>query len=298
MASWPGPMRMTGSLRRGLLAALCILLTAFGPAAAATAAPALPPVMLLIPSPAPGIAMHATLFRPPGRGPFPLAIINHGSAEDEFARATMPMPSFPGLTAWFVAHGYAVLVPLRPGHGATGGPYLEGQGPCDHADYAGAGSATADSIMATVAWMAKQPFVRSRGMIVVGNSAGGWGALALATRNPPEVAAIVAFAPGRGGHRYNRPGSNCSPDNLVTAAAVYGKTARAPTLWMSAANDTYFPPDLTRRMADAYRGAGGRLEYDLLPAVGNEGHGLILADGAATWAPYLEKFLGAVANRR
>jgi alpha-beta hydrolase superfamily lysophospholipase len=31
------------------------------------------------------------------------------------------MPEFRGLTDWFLGRGYAVLLPQRPGHGATGG---------------------------------------------------------------------------------------------------------------------------------------------------------------------------------
>lgn len=266
--------------------------------AVAAPVPPMAATSLLIPFPTAGVAMHATLFRPAGAGPFPLAILNHGSEEDEWKRATMDMPAFPGVTAWFLSHGYAVVMPLRPGHGATGGPYLEEQGRCTDADFLKSGYATADSITATIDYMARQSFIRPAGIVVVGNSAGAWGGLALASRNPPRVSAIIGFAPGRGGHRYNRAGENCSPDRLVSAAASYGRTARVPTLSLYAGNDTYFPPELSRRMADAYRSGGGKLEYDLLPAVGNEGHGLILADGAATWAPYLEKFLTSVGKPR
>ncbi|MEJ0097461.1 MAG: alpha/beta fold hydrolase [Bauldia sp.] len=266
-------------------------------AAQATADSALagpPHEPLRIPSTVPGLSMDATLFRPSGAGPFPLVVINHGSEEDFRARAAMAMPSFPALTAWFLARGYAVVVPERPGHGDTGGPYLEEQGACDNPDFAGSGLATADSIGAVVSFMARQPFIKPTGVIVVGNSAGGWGALALASRNPKGVAAVISFAGGRGGHKGNRAGANCAPDRLVAATATYGQTARIPSLWLYAADDTYFPPELSRRMADAYRAAGGNAEYDLLPAIEGEGHGLILMPSAATWAPYLEKFLTRV----
>jgi dienelactone hydrolase len=249
---------------------------------------------ILIPASVGGVSMHAKLFLPAGSGPFPLAVVNHGSEEDSWGRATMNMPSFPGITDWFLSRGYAVVLPLRPGNGETGGPYLEAQGQCANADFLKAGNGTADSIAAAIAYMVKQPHIRPAGVIVVGNSAGGWGALALASRNPPGVAAVIAFAPGRGGHQYNRPNDNCSPERLVASAAAFGKTARIPSLWLYAANDTYFPPDLSRRLADAYRDAGGKVEYNLLPPVGREGHGLIMADGAATWAPYLEGFLASL----
>ena len=144
--------------------------------------------------------MRATLFRPPGPGPFPLAVINHGSEQDPAKRARMPMPEFRSLTEWFLQRGYAVLLPQRPGHGETGGRYLEDQGGCASSNYEKAGNATANSIAAAIDFMAKQPFVKPTGMVVVGNSAGGWGAIALASRNPAGVAAVVNFAGGRGGH--------------------------------------------------------------------------------------------------
>ncbi|HZP19897.1 MAG TPA: alpha/beta fold hydrolase [Bauldia sp.] len=248
--------------------------------------------LLLIPSPARGTDMHAYFYRPAGAGPYPLAVINHGSDEDARKRAQLPMPSFDSLTEWFLAHGYAVLLPQRPGHGETGGPYIEAQGSCEAPDYVKSGNRTADSIAAAVDFMAAKPFIRKTGIIVVGNSAGGWGALAYAARNPKNVAAVIAFAAGRGGRNHNRAGWNCAPDRLVAAAGAFGATARMPTLWLYAANDSYFAPDLSRRMADAWRAAGGKAEYDLLPATSGDGHFVIQTDGPeATWEPYVAKFV-------
>ena len=97
-----------------------------------------------VPSPDPEIAAHAVLFRPPGDGPFRLAVIAHASTQNVLRRAQMPQPEYRALAAFLVARGFAVLVPERPGHGATGGRYLEDQGGCDEADYVRAGRATAD----------------------------------------------------------------------------------------------------------------------------------------------------------
>jgi pimeloyl-ACP methyl ester carboxylesterase len=127
---------------------------------------------------------------------------------------------------------------------------------------------------------------------VVGQSAGGWGALALASLNPDAVKAVINFAGGRGGHSYDRPNNNCAPDRLVEAARGFGRTAHIPTLWIYARNDSYFPPSLSRRMADAFRRAGGSAEYRLLPPVGAEGHQLIESNAAvALWSPLIETFL-------
>ena len=252
-----------------------------------------------VPSPVPGLLMQAELYRPAGNGPFPLAVINHGSEEDAGARARMAMPAFPALTDWLVAKGYAVLVPERAGHGVTGGPYLESQGWCGAPDYRKAGLGTAASIDTAMQYMLEQSFIRKGGVLVVGNSAGGWGALALAAENDPAVAGVVNFAGGRGGRDHNVAGNNCAPDRLVAAAAEFGQTARVPTLWLYAKNDSYFPPDLSRRMSSAFASTGGRVDYQLLPPVRGDGHALIETAGKeASWAPVLARFLDGLHRRR
>lgn len=228
----------------------------------------------LVPSPDLGAPSHAILFRPPGDGPFPLALIAHASTQNVLRRAQMPQPEYRALAAWLVARGFAVLVPERPGHGATGGKYLEDQGGCDEADYAKSGRATADVIAAAMGFVRQQPFIRTDGTVVIGHSAGGWGALALANEDPKNVAAIVVFAPGRGGHANDFPNQVCAPHTLMAAAGEFGKTARVPVTWLVAANDSYFSPILSRQLADAFRNAGGKVDFRVLGAYGGEGHWL------------------------
>ncbi|MES2193894.1 MAG: alpha/beta hydrolase [Pseudomonadota bacterium] len=228
----------------------------------------------LVPAPATDVAARARLFRPPGDGPFRLAVIAHASTQNVLRRAQMPQPEYRALAAWLVARGFAVLVPERPGHGATGGRYLEDQGGCVEADYARSGRATADAIAAAAGFVRKHPFIRPDGMVIVGHSAGAWGALALAGETPKEVSAIIAFAPGRGGHANDQPNKVCAPHALLAAAAEFGRTARVPVTWLVAANDSYFSPELSRRMADAFRGSGGKAGFHVLAASGSEGHWL------------------------
>jgi dienelactone hydrolase len=237
--------------------------------------------------------MRTVILRPPGPGPFPLMVMNHGSTQSAERRMAMALPDYGALARWFVRRGYAVALPQRPGHGATAGPYLEDQNGCDDADFLTAGYGAADSIAAAIAYLTTQPFVRRGGVIVVGQSAGAWGALALASRNPGGVTAVIAFAPGRGGRSYDRAGVNCVPERLVDAARRYGTTARLPTLWLYTENDSYFPPRLSRRLFEAFRtGSASRADYHLLPAFGADGHFLAEQDAAEPlWAPVLDEFL-------
>ena len=228
----------------------------------------------LVPSPDPATPAHAVLFRPPGDGPFPLALIAHATTQNVLRRAQMPQPEYRALAAWLVARGFAVLVPERLGHGATGGKYLEDQGGCDDADYARSGRATADEIAAAAGFVRRQSFIRPGAMAVIGHSAGAWGALALASEDPKDVAAIIAFAPGRGGRANDFPNQVCAPHTLISAAAEFGKAARVKVTWLVAANDSYFSPALSRQLADAFRSAGGQVDFHALPAYGSEGHWL------------------------
>jgi dienelactone hydrolase len=251
----------------------------------------------LVPSPDAGPAAHAVLFRPSGEGPFPLALIAHASTQNVLRRAQMPQPEYRALAAWLVARGFAVLVPERPGHGATGGRYLEDQGGCDEADYARAGHGTADSISVALRYLRGQSFIRQDNAVIVGHSAGAWGALALAGENPQGVAVIIAFAAGRGGHANDVPDRVCAPHTLMSAAAEFGKGARVPVTWLVAANDSYFSPELSRQLADAFRSGGAKVDFRVLPASGSEGHWLAESEaGVKAAGPELDRALKELAS--
>jgi dienelactone hydrolase len=238
----------------------------------------------LLPSPDPDTAARAILYRPPGDGPFRLALIAHASTQNPLRRAQMPQSEYRALAAFLVARGFAVLVPERPGHGATGGRYLEDQGDCDGADYDSAGRATAEAIAAALNYMRSQSFVRQQGAVILGHSAGAWGALALAGEKAKGVSAIVAFAAGRGGHANDLPNQVCARHSLLATAREFGKGARVPVTWLVAANDTYFSPGLSRQLADAFRSGGGSVDFHVLAASGSEGHWLAETDSVAAIA--------------
>jgi dienelactone hydrolase len=252
----------------------------------------------LVPSPDPDTAAHALLFRPPGEGPFRLAVIAHASTQNLLRRAQMPQPEYHALAAWLAARGFAVLVPERLGHGATGGRYLEDQGDCDEADYISAGRATAEAIAAALGYLRGQSFIRQDGAVIVGHSAGAWGALAFVGDNPQGVSSIIAFAPGRGGHANDLPNQVCAPHRLLSSAGEFGKRARLPVTWLVSANDTYFSPALSRQLTDAFRSSGGRVEFRVLGASGSEGHWLAETEsGVKSAGPELDRALRLASPR-
>jgi hypothetical protein len=140
--------------------------------------------------------------------------------------------------------------------------------------------------------MIAQTEVLPKGVIVAGQSGGGWGAIALSSLKSDSIRAIITFAAGCGGRVDGKPNNNCAPDRLVAAAAEFGSTEKIAMLSIYVENDSYFGPTLSKRVLDAYRGAGGNAEYHLLPAFGNEGHFFLhSADAIPIWSPIVSRFL-------
>jgi pimeloyl-ACP methyl ester carboxylesterase len=237
--------------------------------------------------------IQARLCRPERQGPAPLVVINHGSPPNPAQRAGMrPGDCDNEAVSWFLLRGHAVLLPLRRGYGASGGDWAEGYGRCGDADFAAAGRETARDILAAVDYGTRLPGIRPEGVIVVGQSAGGWGSLALAAMNPGQVARVVNMAGGRGGWAQGMPNTNCRPDRLVSGAAEFGRTARLRTLWIYTANDSFFGPELAAQMHAAFTEAGGAAQMHALEPWGRDGHLLFGGDGGtAVWGPILEAWL-------
>jgi dienelactone hydrolase len=146
-----------------------------------------------------GPMLQTRVLRPPGREPFPLAIVSHGSPPDGSQRPSMEIPTFSAVSNWLLQRGYMVALPLRRGYGRTGGPWLENFGSCSSPDYYRAGMITAQDIRTAIDYFRGRPEVQRDRILLIGLSAGGWGSLAAASQNPAGVFAVINFAGGRGG---------------------------------------------------------------------------------------------------
>ena len=290
--------------RRAAFALLALSALATVPAMAAEPGPQGPPIgqfheqPYLIPwdpeAGAGGLMLEATVYRPDGNGPWPLAIVSHGSPRDAAQRPTMHA-TYRTASQWLVYQGYAVVVPMRRGYGNSGGGWAENPGPCANSNYFNAGIASSQDLAVVIAYMRRQSFVDPKRIVLIGHSAGGWASLAAASRGLDGVIGVVNFAGGRGSQR---PDEVCRPDRLIDAVKSYGATTRVPTLWIYAENDHFFNPTLARQMFDTYVAAGApRAEFFRAPATGKDGHNFF-NEASGTWEPPVGAFLRKIGATR
>jgi dienelactone hydrolase len=279
-------------LRATLLTCLIVLCPALIEAAAPAAITDVTITMLAADASGPiTLRLVATEYRPIVAGRLPAIVLSHGAPGDPRARSDYT-GKYPILSDVFVDWGFVVLSPVRRGYGKSDGIFAEDYGSCDEPAYLQAGRETARDIEAAVVYLLQRPYVDRERIVLVGQSAGGWGSLAAASRGEVPIRGVVNFAGGRGGKRGNVPNDNCAPDRLVEAAGALGRTTAAPSLWLYTENDQFFGPALSRRMHEAYVARGGRANYHLLPAIGTDGHHLFgLKNGVALWKDKVERFL-------
>lgn len=246
-------------------------------------------------------AIQTRICRPDSDAPAGLVVINHGAPANSAARPRMQLHHCDEeATRWFLTRGYVVAFPLRRGYGANGGIAPEASTSCRETDFVRSGLETARDIQAVVQHLVTLPFLRPDRVVVLGQSAGGWGSVAYDSVAHPRVTAFISMAGGRGGHYELRPNNNCHPERLVEAAGHFGATATTPMLWIYTANDSFFAPALATAMHDAFTKAGGHAEFIQPGAFGSDGHELFFGrGGSAIWGPPVERYLaqqGALAR--
>jgi predicted esterase len=232
--------------------------------------------------------LEALFVRPSEPGRYPLALIAHGSPRSPAERSAMtPLAMLPQALE-FVRRGWAAVIVMRRGYGGSDGGWAETFGGCANPDYADGGYAGADDLKTTLEFVSHRPDVDPARMIAVGVSAGGFATVALTADPPSGLVAAISFAGGRGSLEDNKV---CRPDRLIDAFRAFGKRSRVPMLWVYAANDHFFGPDLAQQLDVAFTSAGGNVDFVGAPAFGSDGHGLFSPAGIPVWTPYVEKFL-------
>lgn len=245
------------------------------------------------------LAIALTLFRPPGDGPFPLAVVAHGRSSAK--RAELRRARFEQLARYLVAKGFAVMVPTRAGYGESADLFdPEASGPCNAKRYEPMARAAADQLLAVVDHARSLPWVDGSRWVLLGQSVGGLATLAVASRAPQGLAAAVNFSGGAGGDAVGRVGDPCSPQALSRLWRAQAGTARVPVLWLYWSHDRYWGEQWPRDWAKAWRDGGGQADFHQLspwgsePADGHDG----LARDMDRWAPLVEAHLAAAGFTR
>jgi dienelactone hydrolase len=278
---------------RGLASAVVLVAIALSSASPATAdntPVALDPtvneqvVMLPVSQNGQSFQFQTTLFKPPGNGPFPLLVMNHG--KDRGNSHQQVRDRFLAMSREFVKRGYAVAVPMRKGFAGSTGNYSDYG--CNMKDN---GLLQADDIEAALNTLVTLPWIDREHILVAGQSYGGLATIAFGTRRYPGVRGLLNFA---GGLRID--GNNCDwKRSLVSAFANYGAKSTLPSLWFYGENDSYFDPALAQRMTVAYQAAGGASQLVAYGAFKSDAHGMVGSrDGLSFWLPEVERFLKSV----
>jgi dienelactone hydrolase len=175
--------------------------------------------------PSGGLRIEAYLYRPPGEGPFPALIYNHGSRPGS-EREERP---FGHIAQAFVPAGYVVLVVERRGYGKSGGEMFSREVGLDRGSrFVNRLVAEAGDVEASIDHLAKQPFVDKRRIAVMGWSLGGIVTVLAASRRPDVRAAIDQAA---GALTWKK-----SPELQAKLREAAGKV-QIPLLTMIAEND-------------------------------------------------------------
>ena len=234
--------------------------------------------------------IKVTLFRESWREKAPYLILNHGRPTTKTDLLRMKRQRYVENARYFVSLGFVVLVPTRVGYGESGGPDVENAGSCHDQHYAEVFDSIAAQTAAVLQFAAKRPYVDLSRGVVVGQSFGGMGAIALSTMPIPGLLGTVNFSGGSGGHPVIRSANPCSADQLAKLLKNYGAHAQVPTLWLYTENDRYWGPDLPKTWFREFTQAGGKGEFVPISTHREEGHLIFLEDRNA-WAPPFEAFL-------
>jgi dienelactone hydrolase len=238
------------------------------------------------------VKLATITYKPAGEGPFPTLIYHHGSTgggrdPSIFARPYDPKP----LVDWFMARGWAVVLPSRRGRGGSEGTYDEGfaadraQGYSCEPDLSlpGADRALRDIDAITPVILA-QPFVDRSRVAIGGQSRGGILAVAWSGRQPAVPRAVVNFVGGWLSSRcWSRDEVNQS---LFTRGVPYGRS----TIWLYGDKDPYYPLHHSRANFTAFEAAGGKGEFhEYAPPEGLTGHQI--GSAPLLWSATLDAYL-------
>jgi dienelactone hydrolase len=222
------------------------------------------------------VALEVVIYKPPGAGPFPTVMFNHGSTGngDNPTLFTSTWTS-PALAGFFTQRGWMVAFPQRRGRCKSDGLYDEGFA-LDRSGYSsqperslpGLARAIID-IDAAADYLAGRHDVDAKRMLLGGVSRGGIASIACAGERPHRFVGVINFVGGW------VEGESLYADAINGTIARRGGRFAKPTLWLYGENDPFYSISHSRKNFEAFEAAGGTGTFRVFTLEdGQSGHGL------------------------
>lgn len=240
------------------------------------------------------VILNTVIYRPKGKGPFPLAVVHHGSTGDGRDPATA---DFVWANDWFAdvlnARGYLVAFPQRRGRGGSDGLYdegfaedrREGYSPETRLSLPGAERALADA-EAALATLRKRDDVAEGPIMLGGVSRGGVVALMQAGARPDDVSGVVNFV---GGWVSEGWGDETINPALFARGGAFG----GPVLSIYAEDDPYYSIPYSKQNLAALAEAGVESRLHVVTVAGS-GNGHWAMGYPNLWADAVDAYLDEV----
>lgn len=196
--------------------------------------------------------LEYSVMQPQDDLPHPLIIFTHGRNGPHPERYRNETEGYEAIRTALYEQGYVVMLLVRRGYGNSDGPDSE----LKDTPYESGLEASKD-LKSAVEFMKAQSYVDPEKIVVMGQSQGGWAAIAFSTVTVDGVLGTVNIS---GGINY----TNINFDDLPTRhskwiadCGKYGKTNVIPCLWIYSPNDTSIPGEASQAMFDSFKDNGG-----------------------------------------
>jgi len=214
------------------------------------------------------IRLEAVIFKPPGSGPFPLAVFHHGSIGRDATPGLIKQTWVSLEVADFLnKRGWLVAFPQRRGRGKSDGRYEE-----EHDSFGDLAKALAGADRALTDIGAANAALRSRRdvspgpVLVGGHSRGGALSIAYAGTDSEQIFGVINFVGGWFSEK--APSAELVNQTLLERGAHYDR----PTIWLYGQGDKFYSLSHSRKNFAAFERAGGRgkfIEFDVPNDVGH-----------------------------
>ncbi|MFO1151294.1 MAG: alpha/beta fold hydrolase [Alsobacter sp.] len=232
------------------------------------------------------LEMLVVRSRSAGTARLPVVLISHGKPASRADMAAVHATNYRSIAQDFARRGWLAVAVVRRGYGLSEGAFPSA-GTCRTGfDLLRQFHAEAEDLAGALAVIAARKEADATRVLALGASNGAMASLALAADQPRAVRAVVNIS---GGLR----NKECPfEDQLVAAFRDLGAKVSAPSLWLYAENDSYFPPAVVSRLKGAYAEGRAPVSFVMLPPVSDDGHRLFSnIEGRLRWWPEVDRFL-------